>query len=245
MKRPGMRRLAQAGFTIVEMMVALGIGLVVVAGLGVAFVNMKTSFLTQDKLTQLQDAERVASTMLAASVQEAGYFPNPGTNAREDLLLADPSTTWGAMDPGQAIEGTAATSGAPESISLRFNSTGSDTLMNCVGGTLSTAGTIRNVFYVDSSTSTLGCVYSVNGGAYVTDGGKAFALIGNVKSMSVLYGIDSDGDGSVDEYLAAGSVASGQWTAVHSVRITLKFFDPVQSGKDITWVQTINLMNYK
>ena len=242
--RSSLVRSRQAGFTIVEMMVALGIGLVVVLGLAVAFVNMKSTFSTQDKLTQLQDNERLAMTMLTDAVQQAGYFPDPTINDRGTLLAPDPSTTWDPMVGGQYILGTAATSARPESLSTRFASTGTDSLMNCVGGALAKAGMVRNVFYVDTSSATLGCVYSVNGGAWVTDGGKPFALVGNVKSMAVKYGLDSDGDGSVDQYVDPAAVTAAQWAAVHAVRVTLNFVDPV-NGKQIAWVQTINLMNFK
>jgi len=237
-------RSRQAGFTIVEMMVALGIGLVVVMGLAVAFVNMKSTFVSQDKLTQLQDNERLAMTMLTEAVHEAGYFPDPLTNDRTTLLKADADTSWGVMDAGQAVMGTAATSSKTESLSTRFASTGTDTLMNCVGGALSKAGTVRNVFYVDTPSSTLVCTYSVDGGAWVTDGGKPFALVGNVKKMSVLYGLDTNGDGSVDEYLGPDALAASQWADVHAIRVTLDFVDPNKTNT-ISWVQTINLMNFK
>jgi type IV pilus assembly protein PilW len=239
----GLRRSRQAGFTIVEMMVALGIGLVVVLGLSVAFVNMKSSFLTQDRLTQLQDGERLAMTMLTDTVHEAGYIPNPKDNRPTDLLPQDADTTWGPMDKGQAILGTAGTSTKAESLSTRYASDGTDTVMNCVGGALKDGEAVRNLFYVDPATSTLVCIYSINAGAWVTDGGKPFALVDNVKSMEVRYGVDTDADGSVDQYLAPGAITS--WGDVHSVQVKLGFLDTVNKGSPILWTQNIDLMNFK
>jgi len=245
MRRNAALRSRQSGFTIVEMMVALGIGLVVVLGLAVAFVNMKSTFSTQDKLTQLQDGERLAMSMLSDTVHEAGYFPDPLSNNRSTLLAADADTTWGAMAAGQAILGTAGTSSKPESLSTRYASDGTDTLMNCVGGALA-KGTVRNVFYVDTASSALVCTYSIDGGAWVTDGGKPFALVSNVKSMSVLYGVDTNADGSVDKYLAPAAMGATQWGDVHSIQVTLNFLDPVnKANAAVTWLQTINLMNFK
>jgi type IV pilus assembly protein PilW len=247
MRRGATLRSRQAGFTIVEMMVALGIGLVVVMGLAVMFVNMKTSFSTQDKLAQLQDGERLSMAMLGDTVHEAGYYPDPRKNDRGILLKADADATWGAMAGGQAILGTAATSAKPETLSTRYASDGADKLMNCVGGAVGKDHTVRNVFYVDAASSTLVCSYALDGGAWVTDGGKPFALVAGVKSMSVMYGVDTNADGSVDRYLGPGAVAATQWPDVHSVQVTLVFLDPVNktNTKLPTWVQTINLMNFK
>ena len=119
--------------------------------------------------------------------------------------------------------------------------------MNCVGGALPAGAqhTVRNVFFVDPASSTLGCVYSIDGGAWVMDGSKPFALISGVKSMSVLYGVDTDGDANVDQYIGPGAVTAAQWLAVRSVRVTLSFIDPNNAANTIDWAQTINLMNFK
>ena len=241
------QRAVQAGFTVVEMMVALTIGLVVVLGLAVAFVNMKSSFMTQDKLTQLQDGERLALGMLIDSLQESGYFPDPASNDRATLLPAANDTVYGNMDAGQAVMGVAATSSVPESLSTRYASSGSDTLMNCVGSALPAGAvhSVRNVFYVDAGTASLACMYSIDGGAWVKDGTKPFALVSGVKSMSVLYGVDTDGDANVDQYIGPGAVTAAQWLAVRSVRVTLSFIDPNNAANTIDWAQTINLMNFK
>ena len=75
--RPSPSRSRQAGFTLVEMLVAITIGLVVVFGMTATFVNLKNTFKSQDSLGQLQDNERLALTFLTTAVNEAGYYPNP------------------------------------------------------------------------------------------------------------------------------------------------------------------------
>jgi type IV pilus assembly protein PilW len=63
--------------------------------------------------------------------------------------------------------------------------------------------------------------------------------------MNVLYGVDVTGDGSVDEYLPANSVAA--WTTVKTVNTTLIFTNPLngQPGQPATvsLTQTIPYMN--
>jgi type IV pilus assembly protein PilW len=247
-------RARQAGFTLVEMMVALTIGLFLVLGFTVAFVNMKGTFVSQDKLSQLQDNERLAMAVLTSTVGQAGYFPVTTANlgaTRSGALPADANATYGALAAGQAVIGQVAAAGRSETLSTRYAGNTSDGLLNCVGGNVvispATSGSVRNVFAVNTATNTLGCVYSTDGGAtYVTDtGGQPFALVSNITSMSVQYGVDTDADGNIDTYKAVGSVAAGEWASVKAVRVTLTFINPNAAASPITWVQTINLMNNK
>lgn len=62
----------QTGFTLVELMVAVAIGLLVVASAIGVFINMKATYLAQDTQSQLQDAQRMAVQMIRTTVQAAG-----------------------------------------------------------------------------------------------------------------------------------------------------------------------------
>ena len=252
--RPCTSKRRQAGFTLIELMVALTIGLVVMLGLAVIFVSVKQAFTSQDKLAQLQDNERLALSLLTAAVQQAGYFPSPAT-LNNTQIPATSSTAYGDMAASQAIMGT---SGALESLSTAFAASANDGLLTCLGHAITAADIaavpsatngsvgVRNTFYVDASTKTLRCVVLVNGGISTSYGGSGDAtaglpLITNVASMSVAYGIDS-GTGSVSGYLPAASVTTASWPLVRAVRVTLNFVNPNNSASTIAWTQTINVM---
>ena len=236
----------QAGFTLVEMMVALAISMIVLLGFAVTFVNIKQTFISQDKITQLQDNERLAMTILTASAQQAGYFPNPATLDSTQIIATSPAT-YGSMLQSQAIVGTS----GPESLSMAFAASANDGLITCQGHTITAADiaaapstangsvSVRNIFYVDTTTNTLNCITLINGGTSATyGGGTAQPLITNVSSMSVLYGV---GGSSVTGYWPAGTVPD--WTTVKSLRVTLNFVNPNNAATPIPWVQTINLLN--
>ena len=243
----------QSGFTIVEMMVALAIGLIVMLGFAVTFVNIKQTFVSQDKLSQLQDNERLASTILSAAAQEAGYFPSPATLDKTQIM-ATTDSTYGNMPAGQAVTGTTLAGSVPESISMAFAASANDGLITCQGHTISAADIaaapstangsvgVRNIFYVDTTAKTLNCISMVNNGTASTyGGGTTQPLVTNVASMTVLYGVDG-GNGSVTGYYPASTVPT--WASVQSVRITLNFVNPNNTAATIPWVQTINLMNH-
>ena len=243
----------QSGFTIVEMMVALSISLIVMLGFAVTFVNIKQTFVSQDKLAQLQDNERLAMTLLTASVQEAGYYPSPATLDNSQIFATSPAT-FGSMVAGQAITGKTGSGSVPESLSVAFAASANDGLITCQGHTISSADIaaapstangsvgVRNIFYVDTTANTLSCITLINNTTTSTyGGGIAQPLVTNVKSMSVAYGIDA-GNGSVGGYYPASLVSS--WPTVKTVRVILNFVNPNDSTQTIPWVQTINLLNH-
>jgi type IV pilus assembly protein PilW len=259
----GAVRRAQAGFTIVEMMVAMAISLVVMLGFAATFVNMKQTFNSQNGLTLLQDNERLASLILSSSLNEAGYFPTganpaatpkvpPTTVDRSGILQTTAPIFGGVMPATVYIFGSpaVAASNTPETISTAYLSAPNDCLLTCQGGSNTGASTvaIRNIFYVDS-TNTLGCTVLANGATTAAPGSAFQPLISNVQSMTVMYGVDTNGDKNIDSYLAAKDMTA-YWNSVKSVQITLNFVNPNAklggaAAATISWTQTVNLMNNK
>ena len=236
----GARR--QRGFTLVEMMVAVGIGLVVALGFAVSFVNLKSTWNNQGTLAQLQDNERLAMAFLTSSIEEAGYYPD-ATNSSTTQIQSSSGTgyltmSFGSMNSGQGVTGTIAGGTTPLSLSTQYAAASGDGVLNCQGGTNASGATVtyRNVFFVNTATQTLDCVLFTNGVA-----GSDAALISNVSSMNLLYAVDVYGDGSQYQYLTADAVTN--WTRVKSVQVTLNFVNPNSSTTPIQWIQTINAMN--
>jgi len=239
-------RSRQAGFTLVEMMVAITIGLVVMFGMTMTFVNLKNTFKSQDSLGQLQDNERLALTFFTTAVNEAGYYPNP--KAASTINGSSLSEPWSGNMPSFGIFGTAdgGTSTSTESLQTAFSTTSGDGLISCIGTSYAGTSTVtvRNVFYVDPATNSLMCKVFVNGlkADAMTNAGNASVLISGVQSMSVAYGLAS-GDSQVDGYKTPDKLASTDWVKVKAVRITLNFVNPFDATKPIVRTHTINLMN--
>ena len=79
---------AERGFTLIEILIALLIGLFLLGALLTIVQANRTVFGNQNKLAQLQDGERMAMTMMADVIQSAGYFPDPTTNTLTATLTA-------------------------------------------------------------------------------------------------------------------------------------------------------------
>jgi type IV pilus assembly protein PilW len=243
----------ERGFTLIEMMVALTIGMVIVLGFAVSFVNLKTTFRTQDNLSQLQDNERLAMTFLTASIQEAGYYPDtsPPSQSRTLALKSSSDANFGNTAVAQYLMGTVGGGAASgDSISTVYASASGDGMLTCQGGANTTGSTrtIRNVFYVDSTAHALVCLVYSDASATTAPGATVATLVSNVQSMTAQYAVDTDGDAVADTYLDANGVtASNHWNDIKSVRVTLAFINPnaaaTGSATTIQWTQTINLMN--
>jgi len=62
------------GFSLVELMVALTIGLIILAAVSTLFVNSKQTYTTQDSLARLQENARFAMHFLIKDLRLAGYY---------------------------------------------------------------------------------------------------------------------------------------------------------------------------
>ena len=246
-------RLRQAGFTLVEMMVAITIGLIVLFGMTATFVNLKNTFKSQDSLGQLQDNERLALTFLTTAVNEAGYYPDPLTPS--PIKGSNLSDNWSGNMPDLAgLFGTKDGGGTTntESLQTAYASKSSDGLVSCIGTSYAGAGTVtvRNVFYVDPATNSLMCKVYVNGltADTMTNGGTPSVLISGVQKMSVAYGLATPGatgilQSQVIAYKTPANMVAGDWVNVKAVRVTLLFVNPFDATKPITRTHTINVMN--
>jgi type IV pilus assembly protein PilW len=232
-------RLPQQGFTLIELMLAITLGLLVVAGSMAIFLNIKLSYTSQDQQAQTQDTERQAIAMLTTTVQSAGYFVNPVSFTRDTALpvttVANPDGTVFAA--AQSVAGSTDKAGQ-STLNVRFQTDSGDGVMNCIGGTnTSGASAIYVNSFAISASNELTC--SVNGAT-------AQPLLDNVAGMTVLYGVDTDtaaqfdASPTVDTYLTAAQVtAASQWGRVLTVQVTLTF-----TNSSRPWVQLINLMNH-
>lgn len=110
----------QSGFTLVELMIALVLGLLVVAAAGGVFLSNRQVFATTGSLNRIQENARAAYEILARDIREAGANPC-GSNLVNMLPVAERSPQWTAWMVGiGGAEGGTSTPGdrKPDSITL-------------------------------------------------------------------------------------------------------------------------------
>jgi type IV pilus assembly protein PilW len=214
----------QRGFSLIEIMVALLIALFLLGGLGSMVGTTRRTSTNQNSLAQLQDQQRLAMSMLNDVIQTAGYFD---TSVYWDAPSAfSTTTTAGTMTLaiGQYITGTHTSVSAPDTLAVRYTTTGSDGVMSCNGTTNASVTTYVNYFFVNTATTPNQLQCSLDGKT-----GDAITLVNNVVNFQVWYGVSTVAtNNNVDTYMTADQVtAAGQWNGVASARVTLTIDNPL------------------
>ena len=229
-------RRTQAGFTLLETLIALTIGVFLLGGIAVVLGVTRQNFNAQAGMGQLQDDQRIAVNVLVNVVEHAGYFYNPTTQTAANAF---PLTTP-FVNAGQSVSGSSGSGSAADSLTVRYwqsaaGSSTSDFLEDCNGNTNTGASplAVTNTFTLDSQNQ-LNCAVGSN---------PAKPLAAGISSFSVMYGVDFNNNRSVDAYLPASAMTAGYWALVGSVQVSIGFVNPLDKTRTITVKRVINLMN--
>lgn len=191
------RSYQQQGFSLVELMVALTISLVLMAGVGQIYISTKASYNLQNGLGRLQENARSALDILSHNIGQAGY-----TSDLDGLDSFNSANTQENLSENVALGYTVANGTASDVIEINYASA-----TDCLGN--ATVGTATDRYYINGNT--LMCLG--NGSA------TAGVLAEGIENMQILYGEDTDNDELTNVFVNAGNVTD--WDAVKSVRIAL------------------------
>ncbi len=217
----------QSGFTMIELMVALLIGLFLMGGLMTLLQNNRKAFSSQSLLGQLQDSERLAMTMMSGVIQQSGYFPDPTLNSPSTSLPAV-GTTFAA---GQGLYGS--TTAGSDTIIARYATAPGDGILNC-RGTSNPATSVTNAIY--SNAFSIAVTGGVSQLVCTDQGGNVYPLVNGVTKLQVLYGVSTSATNTtnVDTYMTAAQVtAATAWNNVISAKVTLTFTNPLYVSTNV------------
>lgn len=217
----------QSGLTVIELMVAMLIALILLAGLVTIFASMRRSFSTTRELDQLVNQQQFTATMLSDAIDTGGYYPLTNRTVRGQFPSATDafpvvSTTVGgqALDfatAGQFIYGTGGTSTKDNDVVAVRMINGAATVspFDCLGndGSSSVASRALSVFWVNTKQNQLMCATENDATGQPLVGGDALngqasGKHGGVSQLLVEYGVDTDRDGSVDRFMSAATLNS-------------------------------------
>lgn len=211
----------QGGFGLVEMLVALVIGLVLLLGLSSILISMTRTAELRRKMAETQSGQRVALSMIGNALRYAGAFPYA-----EASTVASVFPAAGVFGVGQSLVGSGANENA-DTVSVRFVASDSASASQGCSAQLTAGHTYTNVFSV--SDGYLTCVETDVTAASDPTTAK---LVGGLAGMNLVYGVDATGAGFTTQYLAAAD-AGLLWDKVKTVRVTLIFTNPLagQAGQ--------------
>ena len=198
----------QAGFSPIEMLVGLAIGLLLVMGVSEGVSRQRLNARVQEELSRIEDAGRFALYALGRSIRQAGYRPNGSTRDTAPFAADDTFQTAAVIGPGGSGAAPAST------LRLRYQGLSDGTQTNCLG-VASKANTMQTEQWSLGQAS-LQC----------TAAGTTQPLVPSVEALTFTLGVDNDGDGNAELQLPPAAVPN--WANVISVRVYLR----LMSGED-------------
>jgi len=208
----------QNGLTIVEMMIAITIGLLIMLTLTHLVLSGKAGYTTQDQIVGLQETGRYATDILSRAIRQAGYQDVGRIQVVSSELSAN-IDGYDAMTLKKNTEGLTSPSSSDvvngsDVLAVRFFGDGVDgsgAIINCAGlsvPAITSADSAEldrgwSIFFVAKDSAgepELRCKYKTK------TGWNADAIARGVESFQVLYGVDVHGDGAPDQFMRADAV---------------------------------------
>lgn len=236
-------RKKQKGLTLVELLIALALGLVVVLVVGQIYLSGRQSYRTQTGFGGMQENGRFALFFLQRDIRMAGFPRDIGPGGALSGSLSGfntARTTDGGTGGSDQIEvqynsfGTvpASLDSVPAGLQAQVtdNNTFANSARDCLGNPA--GATVINRYWVENGN--LMC--QGNGGA------DPQPIISGVESMQILYGVDTDADLAPNVYRRADQVTAVDWPAVVAVRVglLLNSQEQVYESPDTTWYAVLD-----
>jgi type IV pilus assembly protein PilW len=210
----------QAGFSLIELMVAMVLGLVLTIVIGQVFLGAKESYRTTEDLGRLQENARFAVTQLSRVIRLTSYVTYLPVGSP---LAFDPVAARTLAFPAGAMTGTEGSGTAPDSITVRYQGSGSPaadgSILDCQGNSIAGSTLAVAKFYISTGANNANALFCDNTGTVGPASPGPIELASDVENMQVLYGVDTDADGTANKYVGVSSV--GTFDNVVSVRIGL------------------------
>jgi type IV pilus assembly protein PilW len=203
---PGSSACGQAGLTLIELMIAMALGLLLLFAIGTVYVTSTQTARVQDDYARLQEAGRTALEMVGRGIRQAGYadvFTDPRKTGFTGTALAALNTTCPTAAPVSDV------------VTVQFDASGAGE-QDCQAVATTAGDFVQQSYYVTPDATT--GIPSLHCRALNTTpptaptlpaacpaGGSA--LLENVEDLQVLYGEDTNADGNVDQYRATPSNA--------------------------------------
>lgn len=222
-QRPNRRRLSHAGrlrscergLTLVEMLVALTVGLAVVLGAGRLLALASEAYAAQMEAAAVDDGGRYALDLIGRAVRQAAWVDPAQAGANPGVLPARlaglDARSLARNTPGIDAPLPDAANGS-DVLALRFPGAGGapdgdGSVLSCAGFAHAEGEEGWSIFYVarnGAGDAELRCKYRG------TSSWSADALVGGVDGFQVLYGVDTDNprDFVANRYLNAAAIAA-------------------------------------
>ena len=222
------------GFSLVELMVGMTLGLIASAAAGAAFLNAHAAYLAATDRVLIEERGQRALAILSTLLRQSGW-PGEPASGTAGTAGTDLPVVSGADNCGQPAMATVpacarAAPGQSDALLVRFSGSGlpaapaqpDDTMTDCSGYPVAasaanvaaaapTAGYVaENLLYVAAGADgvpQLLCRYPARRNGLIDGSGwTSGALVRGVESLQLRYGVDMDQDGRPERFETASAI---------------------------------------
>lgn len=213
---PATGRRHQHGLSLIELLVAMGLGLILVLGIGTVYLGSRQTYRMQEANARVQETGRFALEVIGRSLRQAGADANITAIVTAVTTQCDDSAGVCIAVNGtdDSVNGTAfdtmtvqyyAGMDQPDS-----DADGVRESRNCLGNIANANVLVTEAFALVGTD--LQCTATVGAGAAQTQ-----PLVSEIEDIQLIYGVDSDNNQSADIYTATPTAA--QWPNVLTAKV--------------------------
>lgn len=238
------------GVTLVELLVAITIGLLLTIVIAQLFLGSRQTFATTDDVSRMHDNIRYTQQLLTRTIHLTSYKSQANSVTANVFSLA--AALGGTNASGPISNGQAGTES--DSVTVRYQGSGDKSspascksatppvcpgadglAVDCLGVAIDAGMMAENTFSIAPGANGRNALYCNNGVNNVE-------IVSDVENMQIRFGEDLDGDLVADRFLAPG--ASGMnLDKVVSVQIALLFQTPSVTAKVAPDAQTYDMFD--
>ncbi|MBV1930329.1 MAG: PilW family protein [Porticoccaceae bacterium] len=234
----GRKRRNSSGFTLLELLIAMSLGLFLIAALIQVLMANRTVFRVQENMSRTQEDGRFAIVVLNKAVSMSGYREDATKKVSSQFNAYSTSSPSIAFSSGEVIRGSDNNVGvsdgvldSSDTLAIRFHGSTDNSTRDCLSLVVNSGLIATNHFYINDS-NTLTCQSSIFDPTIGSTSTLTRPLIDNVENMQIRYGMNTNGGGSnaasANCYLDAGTTLGAgsdcttlNYSNVVSARISL------------------------
>ena len=215
------------GFSLVELMIALAIGMALTIVVAQLFLASRSTFTTTDDNSRMQENIRFAHQVMARTIHFAGQRASPNVDFEAVFNPAIAPVVFGA-------EGAAARDS--DTFGVRFQGTSNGTgpadgaTANCIGQTVGAADMSVNTFRIAVGRNTRNALFC-----------NDTELIPDVQNMQVLYGVNTTAGAYYTETYVPQTAPQFVPNNVRSIRVALLLQSSNTDAAPLNDANTYNL----
>ncbi len=234
--------LRDKGYSLIEFMIAIAISLIILLAVAIAWQSGFRTQQSQTDVSRLNETIRFSIDLLSREIKQAGLINTSSTNLVENNFCATTavgSAIAGINDPA-TIDPTAAgmtLSGATvtvlnksDAIRVRYygedatagtGTASTEVSYDCLGNLVTAGALVEDTLYVaaDPANHNEPALWCHTNNANAAN--PTLPMVNGVESMQILYGVDTDADGIINQYVPWQLIPTANQDLILSVKVSI------------------------